>query len=119
MLESFDKAFVMQEASEKVKPSTAYNKSSSFFDTLDEEVSHAHFRGSCPFYGLQSAHGRLLFVLFWVARPIGLLFAATLSLCALVFVLGERSGSQGRPSLQGPDAQERRAYIWRGHAQGG
>jgi hypothetical protein len=41
MLESFDKAFVMQEASGKVKPSTAYNKSSSFFDTLDEEVSDA------------------------------------------------------------------------------
>jgi protein LSM14 len=41
MLESFDKAFVMQQASNKVKPSTAYNKSSSFFDSLGEEVSDA------------------------------------------------------------------------------
>jgi len=38
MLASFDKAFVMQEASGKVKDTIAYNKASSFFDTLDEGV---------------------------------------------------------------------------------
>mmetsp|Transcript_35642 Transcript_35642/g.114714 ORF Transcript_35642/g.114714 Transcript_35642/m.114714 type:complete len:342 (-) Transcript_35642:755-1780(-) len=49
MLESFDKAFVMQEASEKVKPSTAYNKSSSFFDTLDEEANDPGRKGGPVF----------------------------------------------------------------------
>ncbi|EOD33168.1 hypothetical protein EMIHUDRAFT_449431 [Emiliania huxleyi CCMP1516] len=39
MLAGFDKAAVMQEASERVKTTTAYNPKVSMFDTLDEEVA--------------------------------------------------------------------------------
>ena len=39
MLSGFNKMAASQEASNKVKPGAAYNKTSSFFDSLDEEVA--------------------------------------------------------------------------------
>ena len=39
MLDGFDKAMVLAEVGQKVKISQAYNKSRSFFDTLDEEAN--------------------------------------------------------------------------------
>ena len=39
MLEGFDKARLAQEATGKLKAATTYNKTSSFFDTLDEEAT--------------------------------------------------------------------------------
>ncbi len=49
MLEGFDKAMVMAEAEQKVKASEAYDKSRSFFDTLDEEIPEQKRKGGRAF----------------------------------------------------------------------